>query len=82
MLLTVNYVIELRVRSVAPSILDFRGFKISIDGLFGGCLIASKIPMDDQIRWTTCMDFRELSIAIRYAIFHIVLVSQWIVEEQ
>ena len=42
---------KLRVRSVAPWIVDFRGFLISMDGFFGGCSIASKFPMDDQNPW-------------------------------
>ena len=51
----------IRVRSVAPWIVDFRGFLISMDGFFGGCSIASKIPMDDQKPWefTFYMDFFE-----------------------
>ena len=50
-----------RVRSVAPWIVDFRGFLISMDGFFGGCSIASKIPMDDQnsLKFTFSMDFFE-----------------------
>ena len=49
------------MRSVAPWIVDFRGFLISMDGFFGGCSTASKFPMDDQNPWefTFCMDFFE-----------------------
>ena len=52
---------KLKVRSVTPWIVDFRGFLISMDGFFGGCSIASKIPMDDQnsLKFTFSMDFFE-----------------------
>ena len=52
---------KLRVRSVAPWIVDFNGFLISMDGFFEGCSIASKIPMDDQnsLKFTFSMDFFE-----------------------
>ena len=47
---------KLKVRSVAPWIVDSRGFLISM-----GCSIASKIPMNDQNPWkfTFYMDFFE-----------------------
>ena len=70
---------KLRVRSVAPWIVDFNGFLISMDGFFEGCSIASKIPMDDQnsLKFTFSMDFFETVFfrgffhRERYAIPHI-----------